>query len=60
MENKYLTVKQVAKGFEVHPNTIWRWVKAKKFPEPVVLNEQVTRWKASDIEAWEASKGAAQ
>lgn len=32
--------------------TLWRKVKAGKFPRPVKLSERVTAWKVSDIREW--------
>lgn len=36
----------------VSPATIWRWVKAGKFPKPTKLSDSITVWKAEDIRAW--------
>ena len=32
--------------------TLWRKVKAKKFPEPVKLSDNVTAWRVEDVRAW--------
>lgn len=32
--------------------TLWRNVKAKRFPAPVKLSTNVTAWKCADIHAW--------
>jgi len=32
--------------------TLWRKVKAGKFPAPVKLSAQVTAWRVSDVRAW--------
>jgi len=32
--------------------TLWRKVKAKQFPEPVKLSENVTAWRVEDVRAW--------
>ncbi len=32
--------------------TLWRLVKAGRFPVPVKLSERVTAWKVGDIRAW--------
>ena len=31
-----LTMKQIAKRFQVHKATIYRWIKANEFPKPAV------------------------
>lgn len=35
--------------------TLWRKVKAGKFPAPVKLSEQVTAWRVKDVRAWLAN-----
>ena len=52
----YLSVKQLAVRFNTHRGTIWRWVQAGRFPAPVRLTPGCTRWKSSDVEAWEAER----
>jgi prophage regulatory protein len=32
--------------------TLWRWVKAGKFPAPVKLGERVTAWRNEDLHSW--------
>lgn len=32
--------------------TLWRWVKAGKFPRPFKLGEKVTVWDAAEVEAF--------
>lgn len=40
--------------------TVWRWIKAGKFPKPVKLTDRVTAWRVEDLRAWcEAQGGAA-
>ncbi len=36
----------------VSPATLWRWVKAGKFPAPIRLSDRVTAWEASKVNAW--------
>ena len=38
--------------------TLWRAVKASKFPAPVKLSERVTAWRTADVLAWLQSRGA--
>jgi predicted DNA-binding transcriptional regulator AlpA len=40
----------------LHPNSIWRLVKAGKFPKPIKLSEGCTVWRLEDVEAWEKSR----
>lgn len=34
----------------VSPATIWRWVRAGKFPKPFKIGTSVTAWKMTDVE----------
>ena len=53
----YLSDKQVADRYSVSRISIWRWRKTDpNFPQPVSLSPGCTRWRLSDIEAWEASR----
>lgn len=36
--------------------TIWRWIKAGKFPKPLSLGAGVRAWKKADIEIWLQNK----
>lgn len=36
----------------VSPATLWRWVKAGKFPAPIRLSERVTAWETAKVSAW--------
>jgi prophage regulatory protein len=42
----------------VSPATLWRWVKAGKFPAPVRLSDRVTAWEASKVNAWIQSRSS--
>jgi hypothetical protein len=48
--------------YPLSPATWWRWVKAKKAPQPVKLGPGITAWRLDDLLAWEqglAGKGVA-
>ena len=56
----YLSDIQLAARYSGHRTTPWRWAKADPtFPKPVTLTPGCTRWKLSEIEAWEASRATA-
>lgn len=38
--------------------TIWRAVKAGKFPKPVKLSQRITAWHVADVRAWMAQRAA--
>lgn len=42
----------------VSPATLWRWVKADKFPKPIRLSNRVTAWEASKVNAWIQSQSS--
>lgn len=60
MAETYLSDNQLATSYGVHRTTLWRWAKNDpSFPKPVKLGPQVSRWKLSEIEAWEKARAAA-
>lgn len=54
----YYRVTAVAKRYSVSPDTVWRWTRNGVFPKPVKLSPSCTRWRLSDIEAFEAQSAA--
>lgn len=53
----YLSDRQLGARYQVHHLTPRRWLKTDDtFPRPVHLTSGCTRWKLSEIEAWEQSK----
>lgn len=54
--NAWLSVKQLASRFSVHEATIWRWSREGRFPQPVKLAGNLTRWSLSDVEGWEQAQ----
>lgn len=45
----------------VSPATIWRWVRAGRFPKPVKLGPGVTAWRGADLITFiENSSGASK
>ncbi len=37
--------------------TLWRLVKAGKFPSPVRLSDRITAWRIEDVRAWMQARG---
>ncbi|MBM2293455.1 AlpA family phage regulatory protein [Sulfitobacter pseudonitzschiae] len=53
----YLSDKQLADRFAVTRQTVWRWHRGDtKFPRAINLSPGCTRWKLSEIEAWETAQ----
>ena len=45
----YLTVEQVAERYGVSTDSIWRWKRNGRFPAPVRVGPNCTRWRLADI-----------
>ena len=55
----YLSDRQLGARYHVHHLTPRRWLKTDAtFPKPVHLTPGCTRWKLSELEAWERGKAA--
>ena len=56
----WVPVQTVAERLGVSVATVWRWTKEleRGFPKPVSLSPGCTRWRLSDLEAWEAARSA--
>ena len=37
-------------------STLWRWMRAGKFPKPVRLGTRTVAWRDQDLRAWAASR----
>ena len=56
---RFYRLPQLKAYLNVSSSSIWAWVKAGKFPKPVKLSENITAWRASEVEEWSQSKIAA-
>ena len=54
-QQAFLSDKDLAARYSIHRVTPWRWVRDGKLPAPIKINGS-TRWKLSDIEAWEVEQ----
>lgn len=54
--NQYVSDAALAARYSVSRNTIWRWTEKGELPTPVKLSPGCTRWRLSDVEAWEAKQ----
>lgn len=56
----YLSDQMIAGRYSVSRQTVWRWLKTDPtFPKPISLSPGCTRWKASELDAWEAARSRA-
>lgn len=54
---QYLSDNQISIRYGVSRQTVWRWAATDEtFPKSIKLSPGCTRWRLSDIEAWEAAK----
>jgi predicted DNA-binding transcriptional regulator AlpA len=49
MEQKYLSVKSVAKRYDIAVSTVWLRLTQGKIPKPIKLHNTSTRWKLDDL-----------
>ncbi len=47
-----LDVRQVAELTALSVRTVWRYVAAGTFPEPITISGRLQRWRYSDVVAW--------
>lgn len=50
----YLSIRDLADRYRVHPSTIWRWVKSGLLFKPTRLAPNTVRWPLSLIEKRDA------
>lgn len=55
MSEMYLTTAQVATRYQVSRETVWRWVRQGRLPQPYRFSPQAPRWSESELEAREAT-----
>lgn len=55
----YLSDVEAAIRYSVHRNTIHRWARESRFPKPIKLGQNCTRWRLADLEEWEAKREGA-
>jgi predicted DNA-binding transcriptional regulator AlpA len=53
---RWISDRQVGERLGIHRKSVWQWVKEGSFPAPVKLSRSVTRWRLSDVTAWEAKR----
>lgn len=52
---EFLSDRELAARYGVSRNTIWRWSREGRLPEPYRLGEAVTRWRLNEVLATEAA-----
>lgn len=60
MSERFLRDTDLAARFGVSRNSVWRWHRERPdMPRAVRLSPGCTRWRLSEIEAWEAAQAEA-
>lgn len=59
MEGYVRQAQLVPNVIPISPATLWRWVKAGKFPAPVKLGPMITAWAVADVRNWLESQQSA-
>ena len=52
MNARVMKVRDVMDALGVSRVTLWRLVKAGKFPQPIRIGSRILRWRVEDVEAW--------
>ena len=55
--HKYISVKSVAKRYEIGRSTVWYWVKIQKLPPPIKFGDNTSRWNVEELDASDRQKG---
>lgn len=46
----------VAYLLNISKSTLWRWCRARSFPQPMRLSERSIAWELSEVETWVNTK----
>ncbi len=52
-ESKFLKAGRVAERYDIAEVTVWVWSRLGKLPKPVRLSPNATRWRVSDLDAFD-------
>lgn len=52
----FLREAQVLILLQISRSTLYRWVRDKHFPEPVMLSTRIKAWLTADVRAWVAAQ----
>jgi len=51
---RYVRDIDLAERYDVYRQSVWRWAKQARFPQPYRLTPGCVRWRLDEVEAWEA------
>jgi prophage regulatory protein len=47
-----LTRRELLGILPINQSTLWRWIRAQKFPRPINPEQGKLLWRKADVEAW--------
>ena len=56
MEENYLNIDDITNSLKINEDTLMKWIKEGKFPQPLRTNDRTTLWSYALIENWIAQK----
>ena len=56
MKENYLNIDDIIKSLRINEDTLGKWIKEGKFPQPLRINDRTTLWSYALIENWLAQQ----
>ena len=56
MKESYLNIDDITNSLKINEDTLMKWIKEGKFPQPLRINDRTTLWSYALIENWIAPK----
>ena len=56
MNENYLNIDDITNSLKINEDTLMKWIKEGKFPQPLRINDRTTLWSYALIENWVAQK----
>ena len=56
MKESYLNVYDITNSLKINEDTLMKWIKEGKFPQPLRINDRTTLWSYALIENWIVQK----
>jgi len=56
MKESYLNIDDITNSLKINEDTLMRWIKEGKFPQPLRIKDRTTLWSYALIENWIAQQ----
>ena len=56
MKESYLNIDDITNSLKINEDTLRKWIKEGKFPQPLRINDRTTLWSYALIENWIAQQ----